>query len=203
MPALRHLGRTAHRCHARAWHPRENGSQTTQPDVPGLPHHLVREHRWRDDVVTLGEVDADWVAQVTEGIYRRPWPAQANRLLLEGGHDLIFSLGQVVPHEVIGMANYNKNIFVGTGGSAGIHESHYLSALYGMERIMGRAATPLRKVLNEASDRFCKGMPIVYALTVVESLAVARSVVAVFGSAMTMTCFGEPRIGCPGQLFSA
>ncbi len=60
-------------------------------------------------------------------------------------HDLIFSMGQVVPHEVIGMANYNKNIFVGTGGSAGFHESHFLSAVYGMERIMGRGDTPLRE----------------------------------------------------------
>jgi len=138
---------------------------------PGLPHSLVREHRWRSDVITLGEVDADFVGNVTEGIYRKPWPAQVNKLLVEGGHDLILSLGQVVPHEVIGMANYNKNIFVGTGGSSGIHESHYLSALYGMERIMGRCATPLRKVLNEASDRFCQKMPIVYGLTVVESVS--------------------------------
>lgn len=138
---------------------------------PGLPHHLIREHRWRDDVLTLGEVDADWVAETTEGIYRRPWPAQANRLVCEGGHDAIFSFGQVVPHEVIGMANYNKNLFVGTGGSAGIHESHYLSALYGMERIMGRADTPLRRILNEASDRFCRNMPLIYVLTVIESLA--------------------------------
>ena len=137
---------------------------------PGLPHDLIRPHRWRDDVVTLGEVDAGYVQDVTEGHYNKAWPAQVNRLLVEGHHDAIFSIGQVVPHEVIGMANYNKNIFVGTGGSAGIHESHYLSAMYGMERIMGRADSPLRKVLNEASDRFCKNMPIVYVLTVVESL---------------------------------
>ncbi len=150
--------------------PSENGSQTTQRMFQGFRIIWLREHRWRDDVVTLGEVDADWVAQVTEGIYRRPWPAQANRLLLEGGHDLIFSLGQVVPHEVIGMANYNKNIFVGDGWECrDSRESLSQRAVWhGTDH--GRAATPLRKVLNEASDRFCKGMPIVYALTVVESL---------------------------------
>ncbi len=148
------------------------GMEPEQLDMmfPGLPHSLIREHRWREDVVTLGQVDGDFVGQATEGIYAKPWSAQVNKLLVEGGHDLILSIGQVVPHEVIGMANYNKNIFVGTGGSAGIHESHYLSALYGMERIMGRCATPLRKILNEASDRFCRNMPIVYALTVVESM---------------------------------
>ncbi len=137
---------------------------------PGLPHNLIRVHRWRDDVRTLGEVDADFVHKATEGQYRAPWKAQVNRLLLEGGHDLILSIGQVVPHEVIGMANYNKNVFVGTGGKDGINESHYLSALYGMERTMGRCDTPLRRILNQAQDQFCQNMPLMYVLTVVESL---------------------------------
>lgn len=141
---------------------------------PGVPLDLFRPHRWREDVVTLGEVPASFVNEVTEGIYDHPWPAQVNKLLINGGHDLMLSIGQVVPHEVIGMANYNKNIFVGTGGYAGINESHYLSALYGMERIMGRCDTPLRKVLNRASELFCQEMPIVYVQTVIESLPDGR-----------------------------
>lgn len=135
-----------------------------------LPRHLIRVHHWQSDVVTLGQVDAGFVEQVTEGIYCQPWMAQVNRLLVEGQHDLILSLGQVVPHEVIGMANYNKNVFIGTGGNQGINESHYLSALYGMERIMGRCDTPLRRILNEAQDRFCTHMPLMFVLTVIESL---------------------------------
>ncbi len=142
-----------------------------------LPRNLIRVHRWQEDVTTLGKVDADFVSQATDGIYTRPWSAQVNKLLVEGGHDLILSLGQVVPHEVIGMANYNKNVFVGTGGNEGINESHYLSALYGMERIMGRCDTPLRRILNEAQDRFCRDMPLIYVLTVVESLPSGEKVV--------------------------
>ena len=134
---------------------------------PTLPTELIRPHRWRTDVVTLGEVPAEYVREATEGIYGEPWPAQVNRLLIDGGHDLILSIGQVVPHEVIGMANYNKNIFVGTGGVKGINESHFLSAAYGMERTMGRADTPLRKILNYAQDHFCQQMPLVYVLTVI------------------------------------
>ncbi len=137
---------------------------------PGLPHRLIREHRWKDDVLTLGKVDEDFVAAATEGIYRQAWSAQVNRLLIQGGFDMILSLGQVVPHEVIGMANYNKNVFVGTGGREGINESHYLSALYGMERVMGRCDTPLRRILNRAQDLFCGNMPLMYVLTVVQSL---------------------------------
>ncbi|RMF44400.1 MAG: DUF2088 domain-containing protein [Planctomycetota bacterium] len=142
-----------------------------------LPQTLIRVHDWQRDVVTLGQIDAEFVAEATEGIYSRPWSAQVNKLLVEGGHDLILSIGQVVPHEVIGMANYNKNVFVGTGGDQGINESHYLSALYGMERIMGRCDTPLRRILNEAQDRFCKHMPLMYILTVVESTPPGRRIV--------------------------
>ncbi len=132
-----------------------------------VPASLFRVHDWRNDVVTLGEVPASFVESVSEGRVSSPWPAQVNRLLLEGGHDLILSIGQVVPHEVIGMANYNKNIFVGTGGPEGINKSHFLGAAYGMERMMGKADTPVRRVLNYASDHFAKDLPIVYVQTVI------------------------------------
>lgn len=134
---------------------------------PGIPLNLFREHRWRTDIVTLGEVPAGYVSEVSEGRVSYPWPAQVNRLLVEGGFDLILSPGQVVPHEVVGMANYNKNIFVGTGGQEGINKSHFIGAAYGMERMMGRADTPVRRVLNYASDNFAAHLPIVYVQTVV------------------------------------
>ncbi|MCD0459608.1 lactate racemase domain-containing protein [Roseiconus lacunae] len=137
---------------------------------PGVPLDLFRPHRWRDDVVTLGTVPAEYVSKVTDGLYNRPWKAQVNKLLRDGGHDLLFSIGQVVPHEVIGMANYNKNIFVGTGGAEGINESHYLSAVYGIEQTLGRANTPLRQILNYAQDQFCGDLPLLYALTVIQQM---------------------------------
>ena len=132
-----------------------------------VPKSLFRVHNWRKDLYQLGEVPESFVEEVSEGRVHYSWPAQVNRLLVEGNFDLILSVGQVVPHEVIGMANYNKNIFVGTGGSEGINKSHFLGAAYGMERMMGRADTPVRKVLNYASDNFAGGLPIVYVLTVV------------------------------------
>ena len=137
---------------------------------PDVPLDLFRPHHWREDVVTLGTVPASYVKDVTGGLYDRPWQAQVNKMLRDGGHDLIFSIGQVVPHEVIGMANYNKNVFVGTGGAEGINESHYLSAVYGIEDTLGRADTPLRKILNHAQDEFCQDMPLLYALTVVQQM---------------------------------
>ena len=111
-----------------------------------LPVSLIREHDWRNDVVTVGTVPAEFVKEVSEGAVDFPWPAQVNKLLLEGNFDLILSIGQVVPHEVVGMANYNKNVFVGTGGVEGINKSHFVGAAYGMERMMGHADTPVRLV---------------------------------------------------------
>jgi len=131
------------------------------------PRSRFRVHDWRNDVVTLGEVPSEFLYEVSEGKVDYTWPAQVNKLLRDGGHDLILSIGQVVPHEVVGMANYNKNIFVGTGGSVGIHRSHFLGAVYGMERMMGRADTPVRRVLNYASEHFAKNLPIVYVQTVI------------------------------------
>ena len=131
-----------------------------------IPHSLFRIHDWRNDVVTIGEVPKEYVEEISEGKLSFSWPAQVNKLLLDKSFDLILSIGQVVPHEVIGMANYNKNIFVGTGGNEGINKSHYLGAIYGMERIMGRAKTPVRSILEYASTHFAQELPIVYIQTV-------------------------------------
>jgi nickel-dependent lactate racemase len=132
-----------------------------------LPASLIREHDWRNDVVTVGIVPAEFVKEVSEGAVEFPWPAQVNKLLIEGNFDLILSVGQVVPHEVVGMANYNKNIFVGTGGVEGINKSHFVGAAYGMERMMGHADTPVRRIFNYASENFTNHLPIVYVQTVV------------------------------------
>ena len=131
------------------------------------PADLFRVHDWRNDVITLGNVPAEFVSEVSEGACEFTWPAQVNKLLIEGDFDLILSIGQVVPHEVVGMANYNKNIFVGTGGTEGIHKSHFIGAAYGMERMMGHADTPVRRIFNYASEHFSNHLPIVYVQTVV------------------------------------
>jgi nickel-dependent lactate racemase len=132
-----------------------------------VPQGLFHVHNWRTDVETLGEVPAEFIQEQSEGKLSYAWPAQVNRLISRGDFDLILSIGQVVPHEVIGMANYTKNILVGAGGREGINRSHYLGAVYGMERIMGRAENPVRSVLNYAADHFLRHLPLVYVLTVV------------------------------------
>jgi nickel-dependent lactate racemase len=134
-----------------------------------VPKSLFRVHNWRQDVVTIGTVPGKYVSEITDGALNYDWPAQLNKLVFSGGHDLILSVGQVVPHEVIGMANYNKNLLVGTGGPEGINKSHFVGAVYGMERIMGKAINPVRNLLNKAASEFMKHLPIVYVQTVIGS----------------------------------
>jgi nickel-dependent lactate racemase len=159
---------------------------------PHTPPDKFRVHNWRDDVVELGRIEADWVERVTAGAVRYDWPVQVNRMLRDGGFSLIVSIGQVVPHEVIGMANHAKNIFVGTGGKEAIDKSHFAGAAYGMEKMMGRADTPVRALFDEGFRRFGGTLPpILWVLTVVGprnggSLAV-RGLFAGFGR----ECFSE------------
>jgi nickel-dependent lactate racemase len=133
---------------------------------PGIPRQIFRVHRWREDLTHLGEVPADFVREVSEGKVDFPIPCEINRLLVEGDWDRIISIGQLVPHEVIGIANHNKNILVGTGGLDTIQKTHYLGAVCGMERIMGWADSPVRRVLNRMDREFLRDLPIAYILTV-------------------------------------
>lgn len=133
----------------------------------GVPKELFRIHDWRKDVVTVGTVPGEYISEITNGALDYSWPAQLNKLVFNGGHDLILSVGQVVPHEVIGMANFNKNLFVGTGGPEGINKSHFVGAVYGIERILGKADNPVRSMLNYASSHFISQLPVVYVHTVI------------------------------------
>jgi nickel-dependent lactate racemase len=155
-------------------------------DMAGSLFHV---HKWREDVETIGVVPSEFIREQSEGRLDYDWPAQVNRLVTRGQFDLILSIGQVVPHEVIGMANYNKNVLIGTGGPDSINRSHYLGSVYGMERIMGRADTPVRRVLNYAASRFLAHLPIVYVLTVVSMTGDGNTVVRGFFVGDDDECF--------------
>ncbi len=132
-----------------------------------VPLDRFRIHRFREDVETLGRLPAEEVRALSEGRLEYDWPAQVNRLVSRGGHDLVLAIGQVVPHEVAGMAGQAKTLLVGAGGPEAIDRSHWLGAVYGMERIMGRAENPVRALFDRASTRFLAGLPIVHVLTVI------------------------------------
>lgn len=131
-----------------------------------IPFEKCIVHNWRTDVEKLGEVPASYMEEISEGLWTESISAEINRRLLDPSYDLILSVGQVVPHEVIGMANHTKNLFVGVGGSDMINKSHMVGAVYGMERIMGKDHTPVRKIFDYAFNHYLKDRPILFLLTV-------------------------------------
>lgn len=131
-----------------------------------VPYDRMIVHNWRTDVVKLGEIPASYVSEITEGLWNEAVSAEVNRLVMDESYDLIISPGQVVPHEVIGMANHAKNLFVGVGGSEMINRSHMVGAVYGMERMMGKDHTPVRKMFDYGMEHFLNERPILFVLTV-------------------------------------
>jgi nickel-dependent lactate racemase len=171
-------------------------SQMTEAEIarmyPGSPQALFRVHDWRRDVAELGRIPEARVGEISGGKVRYSYPVQANRLLSSGEIDFIFSVGQVVPHEVAGMANHAKNIFVGTGGKEAIDRSHYLGAVCGMEGIMGRANTPVRALFDEALGMAAgKVPPIAWILTVIGSAEDGSLALRGYFSSLDRRCFEE------------
>ena len=134
------------------------------PDVP-LENFLV--HDWRDGVKTVGVIPSEFVAEQSGGKVDYEIQVQINKAVTDGGYDLILSIGQIVPHEVAGMANYTKNICIGVGGADMINRSHFLGAVADMEKLMGRTDTPVRALLNYGFDNFLAHLPIQFISTVI------------------------------------
>ncbi|MDR2570826.1 MAG: lactate racemase domain-containing protein [Oscillospiraceae bacterium] len=134
-----------------------------------IPAERYLIHDWRNDVTKIGQVPGKFVKEVSEGLMEETMGIELSNYLLDPTYDLILSIGQVVPHEVVGMANYTKNIVVGCGGSGFINQSHMLGAYYGMERIMGKDHSPVRKVFDYAEENYISKLPLEYVLTVTVS----------------------------------
>ncbi|MCQ2412876.1 MAG: lactate racemase domain-containing protein [Sphaerochaetaceae bacterium] len=131
-----------------------------------IPMSAFITHDWRNDVVKIGEVSGEYISSITEGLWSNKIDVEVNRLIMDPSYDLILSVGQVVPHEVIGMANHAKNLFVGVGGYSMINQSHMIGAVYGMERMMGKDFTPVRKIFDYALEHYLSERPIYFMLTV-------------------------------------
>lgn len=132
-----------------------------------IPLDAFKVHDWRNGIVRRGEISGAMLSKLSNGKVDYSVGIEVNRMLLDG-YDLILSVGQVVPHEVVGMANYTKNIVVGVGGADIINKSHFLGAVCNMETILGRTHTPVRTLFNTAVDEFLSDLPISYILTVIQ-----------------------------------
>lgn len=140
------------------------------PHTPGqnqwmfgsIPEEKILKHDWRNDAKRLGIVPADYVEKITEGRANWDIPVAINKHVMEEAWDIIINVGHVVPHEVLGFANHNKNYFIGLGGKDTICASHIAAASYGIENNLGSLVTPLRHCFNKAENEFLNDLPDVY-----------------------------------------
>ncbi len=133
---------------------------------PGIPRDAFREHNWRGSLAHLGDVPSDLVWKLSEGQLCSPIRWEVNKILLETKWDRIISIGQLLPHEVCGIANHSKNLLVGLGGVEGINKSHFFAAVYGREKIMGRVESPVRDIFNYLAENFLRDLPVTYVMAV-------------------------------------
>lgn len=131
-----------------------------------IPESRILKHDWIRDARRLGEIPAEYVEAVTGGAADWPIPVSVNRILFDQEWDLIINIGHVVPHEVLGFANHNKNYFIGLGGKEMICASHMASACYGIEKNLGELVTPLRHCFNKAESEYLGELPDLYMMVV-------------------------------------
>jgi nickel-dependent lactate racemase len=127
-----------------------------------IPNDRIHPHDWRGGVIRIGTIPADKVAEATAGKADWEIPIDLNSMLVDEAWDLIVNIGHVVPHEVLGFSNHNKNYFIGLGGKETICASHIAAALYGIENNLGSLITPLRACYNWAEERYLGRLPDVY-----------------------------------------
>jgi len=127
-----------------------------------IPEEHIHAHDWRGGCVKIGEVPADFVKEVTAGAADWALPIVLNRMLIEEPWDLVINVGHVVPHEVLGFANHNKNYFIALAGKDLICASHMAAACCGIENNLGTLITPLRACFNKAEEDYLGDLPDLY-----------------------------------------
>jgi len=127
-----------------------------------IPEERIHAHDWRNGCVQVGEVPAEFVNEVSGGAADWAIPIWLNKMLMRDSWDLIINVGHVVPHEVLGFANHNKNYFIGLGGKDLICAAHMAAASSGIENNLGNLLTPVRQCFNKAEDELLGDLPDVY-----------------------------------------
>ena len=127
-----------------------------------IPEERIFAHDWRGGCTRIGTIPGGIVEETTEGIADWEIPVDLNSKLMDEPWDLVINVGHVVPHEVLGFANHNKNYYIGLGGKDTICASHIAAAVYGIERNLGCLVTPLRACYNWSEERHLADLPDVY-----------------------------------------
>src|SRR5690606_27365307 len=161
------------RIHAHYWKDGVGKNVTNTPEdnhwmFGSIPEDRIHAHDWKNGVVNVGTVPAEFVREKIGGAVDWEMPVDLNTMLMNEQWDLIVNIGHVVPHEVLGFANHNKNYFIGLGGKRLLGASHMASAVYGIENNLGNLLTPVRACFNYAEEEFLGHLPDVYLMVVMD-----------------------------------
>ncbi len=116
------------------------------------PGVRIFNHEWEKEetFVSLGEISADEIEELSNGLLRETVDVRINKLVLE--YDLVLILGPVFPHEVVGFSGGNKYFFPGVSGPEVINFTHWLGAVMTSYEIIGSGYTPVRAVIDRAAS---------------------------------------------------
>lgn len=135
-----------------------------------IPMDAYLVHDFRKTITKVGVVPGKFLNEISEGLFTEDVHVSINPELLDKSYDAILSIGQVVPHEIAGMANYTKNIVVGCGGGELINVSHFLGVFWELDRILGRDINPVRKLFDYIQDNLLCKIPFTFIQTVMAQI---------------------------------
>lgn len=96
-------------------------------------------------------------------------PIRINRKIYDYDHIII--LGPTFPHEVVGFSGGAKYLFPGISGAEMINTSHWLGALATILNTIGIKDTPVREIINAATEHVTVPITLVSMVVVGDSLA--------------------------------
>lgn len=120
-------------------------------------HIGLLNHAWDnpDALTQIGTLTQDEIKAIAGNMWHPSLggdvPIRINCLALEYDHILI--LGPTFPHEVVGFSGGAKYLFPGISGADMINVTHWLGALITILDMIGIKDTPVRAMINAATER--------------------------------------------------
>jgi nickel-dependent lactate racemase len=110
-------------------------------------------HRWdlSETLIQVGQISRDEVEAVSGGLLSETVSIDINKAVSD--YDLVFILGPVFPHEVVGFSGGAKYLFPGISGGEFLHFFHWLAAIITCRNIIGYKDTAVRQVINKAMEK--------------------------------------------------
>jgi nickel-dependent lactate racemase len=122
-------------------------------DLKGEEKYVnIYQHQWDklENLKTIGTIKKETVKKISNGLMEEDIEIKINSLIFN--YDEIIIYGPVFPHEVVGFSGGYKYFFPGISGPEFLNKFHWLGALITNPKINGFKNTPVRDLINVASE---------------------------------------------------